>query len=305
MFGNNILASPREQDKLEWNLSKFKLISLLTMLKFYAPQFWALLRSISYMKSVFDAIKKLKGLDVQLSDEDIETFLKCCQLINGHCEKIGLAMSAKQVDRIISELKSKSLGNIIAKQVWELEERLIDELSIPAFMVIQSDKVGFYENPSPFGGEVFDKFPSANFDIEEASKCFATARYTACVMHLQRVLEIGLKSYGECLGIMSLLNTPQPSWNLVLDKTRKEIKDRNDSQKPNKWSSQAEKEFCEEDIQPFLESVKIAWRNPSMHADKTYTEEVAKEILDAVKTFMRHLAKQMNEKGKFRKGKKK
>ena len=49
----------------------------------------------------------------------------------------------------------------------------------------------------------------------------------------------------------------------VLDKTGKEIKDRNDkSNTTYNWASNDEKEFCE-GIQPFLVAVKTAWRNPS------------------------------------------
>jgi hypothetical protein len=84
-----------------------------------------------------------------------------------------------------------------------------------------------------------------------------------------------------------------------LDKTAKEIKDRNDRQNKNSnWASNEEKEFCE-DVQPFMVAVKTAWRNPSMHADKTYGEEIAEDIFIAVKRFMKQLAEHIDETGKF------
>jgi hypothetical protein len=39
-----------------------------------------------------------------------------------------------------------------------------------------------------------------------------------------------------------------------------------------------------------LRAVQVAWRNPTRHVEKVYTEEVATDILNAVKGFMRHLA---------------
>lgn len=125
-------------------------------------------------------------------------------------------------------------------------------------------------------------------------------RSTACVMHLQRALEVGLKAYGILLQ-QQLSN--QPSWGDVLNKTRTEINNRNDRRQPQNWKSSEQKDFCE-GVQIFLEIVKNKWRNPSMHADKKYTQDEAEEIFNAIKIFMQTLAKHLNEKGKFRKGKK-
>jgi hypothetical protein len=41
--------------------------------------------------------------------------------------------------------------------------------------------------------------------------------------------------------------------------------------------------------------IKHAWRNPTMHVDRKYTEEEAKEVMQAVKSFMRHLAIRLHE----------
>jgi hypothetical protein len=57
---------------------------------------------------------------------------------------------------------------------------------------------------------VTTNFSSTSFDIEEAGKCFATGRNTATVMHLMRVMEIGLKA--AAIG----MNVPDPekaTWN--------------------------------------------------------------------------------------------
>jgi hypothetical protein len=46
-----------------------------------------------------------------------------------------------------------------------------------------------------------------------------------------------------------------------------------------------------ESIIGHLETVKIAWRNPTMHPKATYTEEEAKALLGAVEIFIKDLAK--------------
>jgi hypothetical protein len=59
---------------------------------------------------------------------------------------------------------------------------------------IAPEKVKFYQETKGFGENVANRFPSAAFDIEEAGKCYACNRNTACVMHLARAVEVGLKS---------------------------------------------------------------------------------------------------------------
>jgi hypothetical protein len=44
------------------------------------------------------------------------------------------------------------------------------------------------------------------------------------------------------------------------------------------------------DIAGDLTVIKIAWRNPTMHIVRHYTNEEAEEVFRAVRTFMRRLA---------------
>ncbi|MDQ3714089.1 MAG: hypothetical protein M3388_17990 [Acidobacteriota bacterium] len=180
------------------------------------------------------------------------------------------------------------LGNLI--------QIITDDLSRAFLMSIPQRKaVDYYEKSNLFGDVVFNNFPLATFDIEESGKCFATARFTACVMHLQRVVEIGLKGFGNYLGVMVAIKTAQPSWHTVLGVTAKEIKNRTDAKT---WASTDEQMYAE-GIQAFLVAVKIAWRNSSMHAGIKYTEEETEDIFNAVKGFMRHLAQHLDESGNF------
>jgi hypothetical protein len=63
------------------------------------------------------------------------------------------------------------------------------------------------------------------------------------------------------------------------------------------WLSHQKSFF--ENIHADLSSVKNAWRNPSMHADKVYDPERAEDIYNAVRGLMRHLAEHLDESGTF------
>jgi hypothetical protein len=75
-----------------------------------------------------------------------------------------------------------------------------------------------------------------------------------------------------------------------------EIGNRNKAADPA-WTGQQKAFF--ENIHADLSSVKNAWRNPSMHADKVYDSERAEDIYNSVRGFMRHLAEHLDEAGNF------
>jgi hypothetical protein len=270
-------------------------VSLYDMLRVYAKPFLEALPRISYMSGLLVGFKV--PTHIFLEENKKPEFRTCIQIVRNCCETLNLNNSIMLIDRIKKDfdLPTYKISSALA-DLQSLEETVVNEISTSIFYNISFHKAAFFENVRLFGENVFDKFPSANFDIEEAGKCFATARYTACVMHLQRVLEVGLKGYSKYFGINL---TAQPAWQNILDQTAKQIKDRNDRNNVNvNWNAEEEKQFCE-GVQPFLVAVKTAWRNPSMHADKTYTEEVAQEIFNSIKSFMRNLALHLNEKGTF------
>jgi hypothetical protein len=289
-FGNNIVDSPKEQS-VESIFTPFQLVSLLEMLRFYADKFVNLMVIVERIRTVSEHFP-----DEIFKPQDEDPLLIEFGDLRTSCQELQLDLSVMQIERTMVEMSSQEIPSTDFKSLLgNLIQIITDELSRAFLMSIpQRIAVDYYEKSNLFGDKVFNNFPSANFDIEEAGKCFATERYTACVMHLQRVVEIGLKAFGDYLVIMTYIKSAQPSWQGVLSKTGSEIKSR-----PNaSWSSNDERMFAE-GIQSFLGAVQVAWRNPSMHADKKYTEEEAEDIFNAVKGFMRHITKHLDEAGNF------
>jgi hypothetical protein len=114
---------------------------------------------------------------------------------------------------------------------------------------IAPEKVKFYQETKGFGENVANRFPSAAFDIEEAGKCYACNRNTACVMHLARAVEVGLKSVMASLGL-SVPTGRQPSWGEVLRDIWTEIGNRNKAADPA-WTGQ-QKAFLKTSTQTYL-----------------------------------------------------
>jgi hypothetical protein len=153
-------------------------------------------------------------------------------------------------------------------------------------LVIQSDKQEFWEQSEPlFGSAVSASFKSAAYDIEEAGKCLALERGTACVMHVMRATEVSLKALANTLGV-----GPQNDWGAYIREIDKEL----DKRLKAAGKRSADEEFYAEATVVFGH-VKRAWRNKSMHIDQIYTPERATEIFEATRSFMSHLATKISE----------
>lgn len=144
----------------------------------------------------------------------------------------------------------------------------------------------YFENPKLFGDAVFAAFPSATDDITEAGTCLALERSTACVMHLMRVAETGLKALAKAVGVL----TPQNDWGSYIREIYKEL----EKQVKAAGAQSADHQFYAEAAAQ-IDNVKRAWRNPSMHVDKSYSQPRAEEILLATKSLMSHLAVRISE----------
>jgi hypothetical protein len=168
----------------------------------------------------------------------------------------------------------------------ELVGRFKDEMSSKIVFSISQRNSGYLDSETPlFGDEVFDAFPSANDDIAEAGACLALGRGTACVMHLMRASEVGLSALGKTIGV-----SKQNDWGSYLREIEKELTRR----AKTSGSRSVDEQFYSESAASF-DHLKRAWRNPTMHVDRSYSPERGEEIFSAVKSLMRLLATRVVE----------
>jgi len=206
-------------------------------------------------------------------------------------EENSLPLSADQLRRMAEAVEGNITNGEMRKFVPDLLNRLEDECKRLLFMRIESTHLQYFENAQffdpndPKAKKVSTEFPSAAEDIAEAGKCLACGRSTACVLHLGRVLEIGLKTLAAAVGVK-----PQNDWGRYLGEIEKEL---NNRVKTSGARTSDEQFYAEAHL--MFDNVRRAWRNPTMHPDKTYTPERAEEILTAIGSFMRHLAAGLKE----------
>ncbi len=98
----------------------------------------------------------------------------------------------------------------------------------------------------------------------------ALGRSTASVFHLMRCMEIALRSIARCLEIPDPIRPAERNWGAILRELKKAMDERSAG---GKWTKDDLQFF--ENAYVSVDAVRNSWRNPTMHVERTYTEEDA------------------------------
>ena len=109
----------------------------------------------------------------------------------------------------------------------------------------------------------------------------ALDRGTACVFHLMRVLEVGLRELAADLHVEKL----EDNWQKLLDQVRGAVK-----ALPRSTADEKQRLAQRSEAAAHLQAVKDAWRNDVMHPRDVYTVEQAQDVFTHARALMVSLA---------------
>lgn len=280
--------------------------NLFEMMPFDASEFFKFAKIIgNEQSSIGHTQHEMYGI----TENQFTSFVSGAEKIFDYCQKMELSSSMASTRRLLDLLKDikdnhefvSNIGSLspssdinprmtrlLGLNIRELEGRLTDELEARKFLSLSPyEETLFQPVAPPWGIQFQDKFPNATYDLDEAGKCLALGRSTAAVFHLMRVLELGLRAVSSTLQGPPILEGNDKNWSSIL----KNIRDAKSAK--GKWNGM---QFFNE-VYAKLDSVKGAWRNPTMHIEKKYTPEEAQEIFTTVKIFMKQISSRMDEQG--------
>lgn len=216
----------------------------------------------------------------QLNQENAGVMAQSLGELLRESKRLGLRHTTQQLERIKEHyLSNRSNASTLQPMIFQLYERILDELSDRHFLALKPEAIPYYRQARPlFGDTVENKFTSMNEDISEAGKCLALGRYTASVFHLMRVMEIATQQFGDKVGVQLV---SEKVWQVILDGINKAIKAMDQKAPQTKAYAAASSH---------LYNVKLAWRNEVMHPKQTYSEEEATNLFSQVSIFIRDLA---------------
>jgi hypothetical protein len=219
--------------------------------------------------------------DVTFGQMRIDDTVACLARLTEACKGMRLDQVVPEIRRLRVSLDFPFTENL-DQALRHLRDRIRDELASEYFLHVNRADVVLY-GASPFGEAVTKKFAKATDDIEEAGKCLAVQRPTACVFHLMRAMEIGVRVLGRKLKVS--INVEVESWAKISDHIDGAIKLLPTNTTPRK-RRKAELAL----VSANLSAVRIAQRNDVMHPKATYTQDQARNVYSTTSAFLAHLA---------------
>lgn len=263
------------------------LVCLLELSRFYA--------------ALYCSIARLEGaVEVGLGDASDEALQKivdglCKDVLPGirsDCGYAGFGVVVRQIDKVLSKHALGVLPRALMVDIREVSSRIVQSLDSAHFLRLPERQAQYFVEPLHGWDSVIEQFPEATTSIEEASKCLALGRDTACVFHLMGVLQIALNHTAKSLRVKIDVRTA--TWNRILTDIESAIEaKRSTIKRKSAWKARHEPFYAE--VISDMRAVKNAWRNPTLHFWRTYTDEEATKIYDRTRelasTVARHSAR--------------
>ncbi|HEX4106395.1 MAG TPA: hypothetical protein VHX92_09210 [Rhizomicrobium sp.] len=254
------------------------------MLKVNASAFYA---AVSLMRRAHGRL--ISGKDTEYKPEEViskstrNSTVENMAKIETAVSELGARVTAIAARNMVDDCQAADFTyRKLEIAMRDVDSRLRDELSLISLFLLDAEFAKYFGSLDPQWGEVVaDRLPIAIPDIEDAGKCIALSQGTASVFHSMRVMEAALK------GLATLLGIPYaPSWESYIVQIEKCITEKH-KRKTVKWKR--DEPFYRE-ILGNLQTIKIAWRNPTMHIVRRYSVEESEEIYIAVRGLIKRLA---------------
>lgn len=225
----------------------------------------------------------------EISKHLIEVLNRISHHLGGH----GIHAPQPGIDRAIDQLKEDGRLSELEEAIGYVSQSVADALTHETFMHLPKATMDYVlgKGQASISERAQLAFPSVIDEFREASQCYAFEQWTACVFHLMRCLE----------GVTATL--------------AKSLDPQLDLQKARGWSDyQAHIRDClngkvahvslpsndprrsfYEEMGADLKSVRIVWRNPTMHKVKDFDQSRAYAMHQATWTLIEAAATQVNE----------
>lgn len=163
------------------------------------------------------------------------------------------------------------------------------DMKAQAFLQLTPNEASNFLKERPFGDAVWDAYPSARYDTQEALNCWATGRYTASVFHAMRSLEHPLRLMAAEFNIQWETEV----WHTIIEAIQSAIKKEGDTL-PRGAPKQQRMQFLSEAAKEFT-YFKDGWRNYVSHGHQRYDEHSARSVVNHAGAFMTALSKHLHE----------
>jgi len=245
-------------------------VSLLDVLRYAAEDFIEITKIVSSMSMSH----------LWLRDEKPRARLEeCLEKLLERTYKFNLPLTRNQIETVRGALARENWSNA-TQELDQLLRRLLEELKTRAFRYVEKPdyELGLWLAVYPG----IRQNPEVRAELGSAGRCFAYDEDTACVFHLMRVVDYGLRLVAKSLAIDFEARSWDGIGKAIEKKMREKYGDKTDS-----WKA-AEPFYAE--ILTDIQAISRGHRNAALHElDKVYDKRAAEYLLTVVVGFMEHV----------------
>jgi hypothetical protein len=218
--------------------------------------------------------------------------IRLTEMLFARLESHVLAEHIRSIRRHL-EYSSQLYSGEIADGLKAIRGIIEIEIGNHHFYHYPLQKAGLLINVESEWGAVFVAFPQAKSEIISGVDCYACGLDTACVFHMMRAVEVGLRQIGPEAKIKIANGKPltHAQWGDILGAIERRIK-QVENTKADTARDAALAYFS--GIQGHLRALRDKYRNNVMHAKSSFTEHEARDAMFHTRSFLAGLASRPN-----------
>lgn len=268
-----------------------RLVSLWDILELFNA--WGLYQALTRLETLAEEFKQKEAVYVIANDR--ENVHKSLNLVEEELKKAhfdDLAEIPARNRLTLSGCDNRKFYTTAGTLLHELFLNIDKAVMQRKFVLVLQKRAEYAGSDKPFGDDVHQAFPQAQYDIRQAAECFSVGANTATIFHLMRVAEHGLRA----LAYDRRIKVPKgpidlATWEDIIKQLEKaELAIQN---YPKTHAREAQYEFYHGAMMQ-LRSFKNVWRNRYSHTRGHFNEEdeshEAEKAIRQVPSFMQILA---------------
>jgi hypothetical protein len=233
---------------------------------------------------------------IVIPEAEKERIMSQMQFVAERCRQLALSNTQDRLLRCFSLLQRTTTYGDLNRELITLYEAIEDDTKEEYFYHYPRVKVMVLIEIAEWL-PIFDAFPSARNEIDAGLDCYALGHPTACVFHMMRAAELGMRALAR---ERQVTFPRQPlewtNWQNILEVTEKNAKMATTGMRsgPAKDAALA---FYNGAI-AHLHALKDMYRNSVMHMRRSYDDLEAQQAMVRVRDFMTGLSRKIGEKTK-------
>jgi hypothetical protein len=230
----------------------------------------------------------------RLSDADRERLTSNLQGVEQECAQLGLGNADNRLGRIFTDLRLETpTYAALMRELRTLHEAIEDDIRTEYFFHYRRDRALLFPRIPADWLPTLRQFKSSTKEIEKGIDCYGLEHYAACVFHMMRVAEIGMRALARERQV-SFPRHPLEwaEWENVIDQIDKKARDAaNGIQRgPARDAVRTFYTTAVAQLRAFKET-----RNRIMHMRGEFDELDAERAINQVRDFMNGLSAKIDE----------